>query len=80
MAARMAAGSPASAWKAAAVTPFACRARTPAASRASLRATSATPKPSAPNFSATALDTPGPKPTTTMAFGMGAPQRSARSI
>ena len=44
----------------AATTPFACSAATPPARLAALRATSATEKPSTPNFSATAVDIPGP--------------------
>jgi hypothetical protein len=43
---------------------------TPAARVASLRAIKATENPSAPNFSATAVETPGPKPTMTMVFDM----------
>ena len=39
---------------------FASRAFTPAASRSALRATSATRNPSAPNFSATAVEIPEP--------------------
>ena len=69
-AARMAAGFPASAGNAAATMPFAFSALTPAARRSSFRATSATEKPDAPNFSATAVEMPGPNPTTRMVFPM----------
>jgi hypothetical protein len=41
------------------------------ASFSSLRATSATEKPEEPNFSAAALEMPGPNPTTRMVFPMG---------
>src|SRR5580693_3499074 len=73
MAARIAAGSDASAENAAAATPLAFRAWAPVARRSSLRATRATAKPSASNVSATAVEMPGPKPTTTMVFDMGSP-------
>src|SRR5215469_10549951 len=68
MAARMAAGWLASAGKAAASTPLARSARAPSSSRDAVRPTSATENPSRPNLPATALETPGPNPTTTMVF------------
>jgi hypothetical protein len=71
IAARIAAGSAASAWNEAASIPFAFSAFTPAASFSSLRATSATEKPEEPNFSATAVEMPGPNPMTTMFFPVG---------
>ena len=70
IAARIEAGSLASAANATAATPFAFSAATPASRRAWLRATSATEKPSAPNFSATAVEIPGPNPTITIDFAM----------
>jgi hypothetical protein len=72
-AARTAAGSLASAAKAAAEIPLAESAETPAARCSSFRATIATEKPSAPNFSATAVEIPVPNPTMTMVFDMVAP-------
>src|SRR5215472_3054635 len=67
-ASRIDAGSPALAGNAAASMRLPFRAVTPAASLSSLRATSATEKPEAPNFSATALEMPGPNPTTRIVF------------
>ena len=49
------------------------KASTPTVSRGWLRATSATENPSPPNFSAIAVETPGPNPTTTMVFDMANP-------
>src|SRR5579864_2307303 len=70
IAARICAGSAASAGDVAAAIPLILSAATPAARRSLLRPTSPTEKPSAPNFSATAVALPGPKPTTTMFFDM----------
>src|SRR5579872_2583319 len=75
----MATGSAASAGKEAAAMSFAFSAATPALRRSLFRAMSATWKPSAPNFCATALEIPGPNPTMTMVFDICPPQIRVKS-